>query len=113
MCAGDDEGLAIGKEFVVEQGGHGGEGDAAVENAFDFRIAARERVADDDEVRGGLEVGFGVGFEDGNAEGPEQVSHGRIRGLVGAGDAMALELEKAGERCHGRAADAAEMNVTR
>ena len=93
--------------------GHGGEGNALVEDALDFRIAARERVADDDEIGRGREVRFGVGLEDGNAERAEQIAHGRIGGLVGAGDAMALQLKQAGERSHGGAADAAEMNVAR
>ena len=67
MGAGDYEGLAVGEEFLVEQGGHGGEGDALVEDGFNFRIATGEGVADDDEVRGRDEVGFGVGLEDGDA----------------------------------------------
>ncbi len=48
--AGDDERFAAGEKFFAQQRGHGGEGNALVEDAFDFGIAARERVADDDEV---------------------------------------------------------------
>ena len=61
----------------------------------------------------GSRFDFSVGLEDRNAERAEQIAHGRIGGLVGARDAMALQLKKAGQRGHGRAADADEMNVAR
>ena len=41
----------------------------------------------------------------------EQVAHRRIGSLVGASDAMSLQLKQPGERSHGRTANAAEMNV--
>ena len=111
--SGDDERFAAFEKFLAQQRGHGGEGNALVEDAFDFRIAAGERIADDDEIGSGIEIRFGVGLEDGNAERAKQIAHGRIGGLVGAGDAMALELKQAGERGHGRAADADEVDVAR
>ena len=49
--SGDDERLAAGEKLFAQQRGHGGEGNALVEHALDFRIAARERIADDDEIR--------------------------------------------------------------
>ena len=76
-------------------------------------IAARERIADDDEIGRGIEIRFGVGLEDRNAKRAQQIAHGRIGGLVGAGDAMALQLQKPGERSHRRAADADQVNVLR
>ena len=108
----DDERRAAAEEFFAQQCGHGGEGNALVEDALDFRIAARERVADNHEIGRGREVRFGVRLEDGDAERMEQIAHGRIGGLVGAGDAMALELEQPCKRGHGRAADADEMDMT-
>ena len=111
--SGDDEGLAAREELLAQERGHGGEGNALVEDALDLGIAAGERVADDDEIGRGREIRFGVGLEDGNAERAEQIAHGRIGGLVGAGDAMAPKLQEAGQRGHGRAADAAEMDVAR
>ena len=68
-----------------------------VEDALDFRVATGERVADDDKIRSGIEIRFGIGLKDGDAEGAKQIAHGRIGGLVGTGYAMALELEQAGE----------------
>ena len=111
--SGDDERFAAGEEFFAQERGHGGEGNALVEDALDFRIAAGERIADDDEIGSGVEIRFGVGLEDGNAERAKQIAHGRIGSFVRTGDAMALELQQAGERGHGRAADADEMNVAR
>jgi hypothetical protein len=79
--SGDDEGFATGEELFAQESGHGGEGNAVVKHALDFGVAAGERVADDDEVRHRIEIGFAV----------------RLGGFVGAGDAVALELQKAGE----------------
>ena len=99
------------EKLLAQQGGHRGEGNALVENAFHLGIAARERVADDNQIGRGIEIGFGVGLENGNAERAKQIAHGRIGSLVRAGDAMALQLQKSGERGHGGAADSAQMNV--
>ena len=46
-----------------------------------------------------------------NAEAAQQVGHRRVRGLVGAGDAVALELKQSRERGHGRAADSDKVDV--
>ena len=48
--SGDDERLAADEKLFAQQRGHRGEGNALVEDALDFRVAARERVADDDEI---------------------------------------------------------------
>ncbi len=53
--SGDDEGFAACEKLLAQQRGHGGEGNALVEDALDFGIAARERVADDDEIGRGIE----------------------------------------------------------
>ena len=51
--AGDHQRLAAYKKFFAQQRGHRGEGNALVEHALHFGIAARERIADDDQVRRG------------------------------------------------------------
>ena len=113
MSSGDDEGFAAFEEFFAQESGHGGEGNAVVKHAFDFGVAAGERVADDNEVRHWIKIRFAVGLEDGNAKRSKLVAHGRVGGFVRAGDAVALELQKAGERGHGCAADADEVDVAR
>ena len=107
----DDERFAASEEFCVEKGRQRPEGNPLVQDVFDFRIAARECVADDDEIGRGVEVGFRVGLENGNAERTKQVAHGRIGCIVGACDAVTLQLEKAGQRGHRSAADASEVDV--
>jgi hypothetical protein len=109
--AGHHQRLAPQKKLLMQQGGHRGEGNALVQYALDLRIAARERVADDDEIRGRIKVRLRVRLHDRNAQPREQIAHGRISRLVGAGDAVALQLQKAGQRGHRRAADAAQVNV--
>ena len=74
----------------MKQRGHGGEGNALVEDALHLRIAAGERVADDDKIGRGREILFGVRLHDRNAKAVQQIAHGRIGRLVGAGDAVAL-----------------------
>ncbi len=112
MRACDDERFAAGKEFFVEQRGHGRKRNPFVEDVFNFGITARERIADDDEIGRRVEVRFGVRLENRNAERTKQVAHGRIGGAVGARDAMSLQLKEAGERGHRGAADTGEVNVT-
>ena len=109
--ARDDQRFAAHQELLAQQGGHRGEGNPLIEYALDFWIASGERVADDDEIRGWFEIGFGVRFQNGDAEPAQQVAHGRIGSLVGAGDAMSPQLEQPGQRRHGGAADATEVNV--
>jgi len=109
--AGDDERFAPGEEFIMNDLRHGGERQLAVKHVLQFSVAARDGVADDGEIGRGLQVGLGKRLGNGNAKAREQVGHGRIGRLIGAGDAVALLLEESGERGHGRAADADEMNV--
>ncbi len=54
--SGDDEGLAAFEEFFAQQRGHGGERNTLVEDALDLGIAARKRIADDDEIGKGIDV---------------------------------------------------------
>jgi len=111
MGAGDDEGFVALNKLVVNDACQRGEGDAAVEHGLDFGVAAGDGVADDDEMGGGFEVGFGKRLGDGDAERAQEVGHGRVSGLVRAGDAVTAELEQSGEGGHGGAADSDEMDV--
>jgi hypothetical protein len=109
--SGDDQRFVTANEFVVDQARQRGEGDVLVEHKLDFRIAARDGVADNDEVRRRLQIGFRKWLGDGDAELAQKIGHGRIRGLVRAGDAVTLELQQPGERGHCGAADSDEVDV--
>ena len=63
--ARDDQGFAPSEKLFVEQCGHGGKRDALIEYAFDLGIAARECVADHNEVRLGVEIDSAYGSSTG------------------------------------------------
>ncbi len=109
--AGDDQRLAAREKLLMQQGGHRGKGNAVVEHALHFGIAARESIADHNQIGRGIKIGFGVRLQHRDAQRVQQVAHGRIGRLVGAGDAMALQLQKAGQRSHRCATNSAEVNV--
>ena len=90
MGSGDDQRLAAHQELFVQQGGHGGEGNALVQHALDLGVAARERIADHHQVWRGIEIGFGERLKDGDAQAAQQIAHGRIGFFVRARDAVAL-----------------------
>ncbi len=111
--AGNYQRLAPSEKLLAQQRGHRSEGNPLIEHALHFRISARKRVADHHKIRRGIEIRFGVRLMNGNAERPEQVAHGRISRAVGAGNAVALQLQEPRQRGHGRAADSAQMNMPR
>ena len=81
-----------------------------VETEFRLRIAARNRVADDDEVGLVREVALAVAVHHLDLPLGEKGGHGRINILVRAGDGEPLLLQRRGRRGHRRAADADKMN---
>jgi hypothetical protein len=68
MRAGNHENFFAKQKFVMQNLRQRAEGDALVEHAFQFRIAARNRIADNDEVRPRIEVRGGERLGNGNAE---------------------------------------------
>jgi hypothetical protein len=97
MSSGHHQRRAAHEELLVHESRHRSEGDALIQYALDLGIAARECVADDDQIGrgqigGGVEVPLGVGLHHRNAQPAEQVAHGRISRLVRARDAVALQL---------------------
>ena len=92
MSACNDERLAAREELLAQQRGHGCEGNSVVENALHFRIATRKRIADDDQVRGGIEIGFGVRLKHRNAKIAKDFAHGRIGRFVRTCNTVALQL---------------------
>ncbi len=91
--------------------GEGTKRDALIEHGLQFHISAGDGVAHDHQVGARREVAFRIRLHDRDAQGLEQVRHGRIGGRIGTGDAIALGLQHAGKRRHRRAADADQVNV--
>ena len=79
-----------GQTLFVDSGQHllaqplraGDVAQAGVQHVLDRRIAARERVADDDEVGFVRQVAFGVAIHHGDLAFREKRGHGRIHRLV-------------------------------
>ena len=89
------------------------ERNAIVEQALQFHISSRERVAYDHQIGTGIQVRLGKGLRDGDAQRFQKRRHWRIGRCIRAGDAKASRLEHTGERSHRRPANADQMNVFR
>ncbi len=81
------------------------------ENRFKFGIAAGDNVADDSEVGLGTEVFLPVTLVEDDAAFAQEVGHGGVNGLVGAGDLQAEFPEHGGHRAHAGTGDAEEVEV--
>jgi hypothetical protein len=82
-----------------------------VESCFQFRIAARNCIADDDAIWTVIKMSSTKTYIDRNAQGFE---HGRHRGVyifVRTGDAMSAGLKHSAQRSHGSAADPDQVIV--
>jgi hypothetical protein len=81
-----------------------------VEQRFDDRLAATQRVADDHAVEPGVDGAPFVALLDANAEALELRAHGRINILIGTGHLMARRLRDRREPAHEGPADTEDMN---
>ena len=109
--AADDDGMLAGEKFFFEDFGQRAMRELAVEHLFDFHIAARNGIADDDKIRRGSEI---LGVERGSvldAERFEKRGGGRIHAGVRARDFVAAFAKHASEGRHGGAADTNHVNV--
>jgi len=93
--------------------GHRAVGDAGGEHPLDLRVAARHRVADDDEIGPRLQVLGAIAFPDGDPEVREHVAHRRIDRLVRARHIVAGGAQHAGERGHAHTRDRGQVDVPR
>ncbi|HEY6001087.1 MAG TPA: hypothetical protein VI078_17520, partial [bacterium] len=98
--AGDDDG-ARGPEKMIAHGfGQRAVPDLPVEDFFELHVAARDRIADDDEVEVARNVRGVVSLERGDALLDEKVAHGRIDVLIRPAHVVALALQQRGQRGH-------------
>jgi hypothetical protein len=108
---GDNKNFFAAEEFVMEQLRQRAEWQAVIQNVFEFDVAARDGVADDDKIGSRIEILRVEGLGDRNVELAEEIRHGRVSRGIGSGDAEATLLEHSSERGHGGSADADQVNV--
>src|SRR6266403_4105922 len=113
VCSRYDERIVSGEEIFFKRLRKRTIGDFAVQHAFDFRITARQRIAEDDDIRRRIEIGFGEPIGPTNPKSLEQRRSGGIDTSVRAGDAMAALGQHPRERRHGRASDSGKMKMQR
>ena len=86
-------------------------GQAVVEDGLHQRIAARDRVADDEQVGRQRHLVGAVAVDQLDAEGAQLVAHRRVDVGVAAGHLVAGLARERGETAHEGAADAEDMDV--
>src|SRR5262245_33305537 len=106
MRAGNHHRVTTAYEKLFYDFRHRAVAKTLVEHIFDFRIAARNRVADYDEIGMRLQMFGFVSLIDRYAERFELCRHRRIDVLIRSGNFITLCLEHSGKRSHSRAADA-------
>ncbi len=84
-----------------------------IQHRFHFRIAARKRIADHDDVRRGIEICGVETIVPGNAKALQQRRRGRIHACIGTRHAVAAFRKHSGQWRHGRAANSREMKMQR
>ena len=109
--AGDDQRVVARQKKFLERLRKRAVRNFAVQHGFDFRIAARQRIADDDDVRRGIEIGGVETVRPANAQAFEQRRRRRIDARVRARHAVPAFGQHSGERRHGRAADSGKMKM--
>ena len=88
MRAGNYERATTANEFLFEHFGKGAIRKFASEHLFDFRVAARNRVANNNEVGRRVQVLRLITLHDGNSQALKHRRHRRIDILVRSGDTM-------------------------
>ena len=106
----DDDGAFAANEKFLQQLRQRAMTQLVIENKFRFRIAARNGVADDDQIRFVFEIRFPVTVHHLDFPFREERGHRRINILVRAGDGETFFHHRRRRRCHRRAADADEVN---
>jgi len=111
--AGDDEVVGLAQEVGLHRLGQREIEPLRVERRLEFRVAAFDRVADDEDgiLRGQvlrLETGL-----DGNALFGKKSRHRRVDALIRAGDGVAFVAQHRRDRAHGGSADTQKVKRAR
>jgi hypothetical protein len=108
--AGDHDGVGAVEPALAEQLRHRDVRDVRRQQRRRLRVLGADHVADDDEVGPRIEVLRFEALHHADAEPGEVVGHRRVDRAIGAGDGVASFDEHAGERAHGGAGDAHQVN---
>ena len=116
--AGDDDAPLLRKDQRAEELGERAVEQLGGEERYGLLVVGADDVADDDEVRRAAAAGSGevlrvVADHHVDPERREVVAHRRVDARVGAGDLEPGVHQHAGERGHGGAADAHDVNAVR
>ncbi len=109
--AGDGEDVAAGEDLLGEPLRPARVGGVGVEDRFDQRVAAHDRVADDEEIRRERELIGVVALDQLDAEGGKLVAHRRVDVGVAAGHPVPGLARERRQSAHERAADAEDVQV--
>ncbi len=91
--------------------GQRGMPELAVEHRLELHVAARNGVADHDEIDAAVRCVGAVALERPDSFGRQKVAHRRVDVLVGPVHAVASMLEQRRQRRHRRSANPNQMNV--
>ena len=111
MRAGDAEHPAALQHVLGQPLRSGNIGQALVEDGFEQRVAARDGVADHENVGVQRQLIDRKAFDEVDAGGAQLVAHRRVDVGVAAGDAMAGGNRQLGDAAHEGAADTQNVNV--
>ena len=111
MSTGDDDRLTPAKKAFMQYLRKGPKWDVMIEHVLEFDIAARNRVADDHQIRTRFEIALGVWLGYGNLHGAQQVRHGRISRSIRSGDVKSTLLQEASKRGHRGTTETNEVYV--
>ena len=109
--AGDREHMPVAQDLAVQPFRPGDIVQPLVQRVFQRRVAARERVANDQLIRRGLQLPGGVAGRDVDPGGGQLRAHRRIDIFIRAAHRMAQTFRDLREAAHEDAADAQDMQA--
>jgi hypothetical protein len=109
--AGDHDRACAPEKVLADGLGQRAVSNFSIEDLFELGVAARDRVADDDEIEVRRDVLGAIAREGRDAFGGEEVAHRRVDILIRSAHVEALALQHRGKRRHRRAADADQVNL--
>jgi len=108
--ARDDDRLGVPEPLIADRLRQRGVADAVVKNGLELRVAARDGIADDDEIESRGDVFGAVSLEHVDSLGREKIAHRRVNMLIGSADLMPAMFQERRQGGHRGTTDAYQMN---